>query len=85
MLVTINVVFALLLILRFYCGKGKTLPVYAMKVCGRVEVYFPSFLTSALDACMWSVSHLGHFTLRNETVVPIQQKAVWTPELVWLL
>jgi hypothetical protein len=51
MLVTINVVIALLLILSFYSGEGKTVPVCAMKVYGRVEVYFPPFLTLALDAC----------------------------------
>jgi hypothetical protein len=61
MLVTVNVVIALLLILSFYSGKGKTVPVYTMKACGRVEVYFPSFLTLALDGGMWSLSHNGHF------------------------
>jgi len=85
MLVTINVVIALPRILRCYSGKGKTVPVCAMKVCGRVEVYFPPFVTLTLDAYIWSVSHLGNFTLRTETMVPIEQKAVWVPELVWLL
>jgi len=43
------------------------------------------FLTLALDGCMWSVSHLGCFTPRNETMVHIKKKFVWAPELVWLL
>lgn len=37
------------MILNFYSGKGKSVPVYIMKACGRVELYFLPFLTLALD------------------------------------
>jgi hypothetical protein len=55
MLVTGNVVIALLLILRFHSGKGKTAPVCSMKVCGGGGGMFPP--TFNFDTrCMYVVS-----------------------------
>jgi len=38
-----------------------------MKVYWGVEVQLHTFLISAVDGGKWSVSHTGHFTLRERT------------------
>jgi len=50
--------------------KRKTVPLYAMKSYGGVEVQLHSFLTSALDCSEWLTSRPGRFT-----PVPIEQEA----------
>jgi len=56
-------------------------PVHAMKAYGGVEVELYS-LTSTLDGGEWLTSCYIQFTPKKEPLIPIQQEAVWSPELV---
>jgi hypothetical protein len=50
---------------------------------GVVEVYFHSFLISALDGDEWLNSCHDHFTPQQRTPVSIEQEDRWAPETVW--
>jgi hypothetical protein len=43
----------------------------------------PLILNLSLDGGKWLSSHLGYFTPQERTMVPIEQEAGWTMELVW--
>lgn len=46
-------------------GKDTVVPVYAMKVHVKVEVWLHSFLTPASDGAEWSASYPDRFTTRE--------------------
>jgi hypothetical protein len=45
-----------------------------MKTCGGVEIYFHTFLISALDEDEWSAARPDRFTLGKQLPVPIIKK-----------
>jgi hypothetical protein len=57
-------------------GKGKVIPVHAMKAYRVVEIELHS-LTSSLDRGEWSASHPGHFTPRERPGYPLNRKLGW--------
>jgi hypothetical protein len=65
--------------------KGKAVSLHATKAPGAESKYSSySFLTSALDGGEWSVSRPGCALAPGKgPLVPIVQKAVRAPELVW--
>ena len=50
-----------------------------------MEVQLHSFLTVSLYASVCSASHPHNWTPWKKTLVLTEQKAFWTPELVWTL
>jgi hypothetical protein len=78
---------ALLLILHFCSGKGKTVLGQTLNECRGwgSGVIVPLIFNLGTRWRYVAMSHPSHFTPRREIMVPVEQEAECTPEPVWLL